>query len=98
MENVHNAKIKFHQSNPLQLHVVIGQREAILALPQSSGQAGSNIALLIRDKIFVEALRIWYDEVLWDFPDEFKIVNFKDFDKSFEDIKKMYKFGETAKK
>ena len=93
MADVHNAKIKFHKHNPLQMHVLIGQREAIIALPQSSGQAGSNMALLVRDKLFVEALRVWYDEVLWDSPGESKMVRFSDFDGSFEEIRKMYGFG-----
>ncbi|HVS58581.1 MAG TPA: helix-turn-helix domain-containing protein [Candidatus Saccharimonadales bacterium] len=87
---VHNAKLRFRKDNPLQLHVIIGQREAILALPQTSGLAGSNIALLIRDKVFVEALRIWYDEVLWDAPGESKTVDFTRFEETFESIKQMY--------
>lgn len=90
VEDVHNAKIKFHKDNPLQLHAIIGQREAILALPQVSGQSGSNIALLVRDKIFVEALRAWYDEVLWDAPGENKSVDFQNFDESFQSIQNMY--------
>jgi transcriptional regulator with XRE-family HTH domain len=92
LNHVHNAKIKFFSHNPLQLHVVIGQREAILALPQTTGQAGSNVALLVRDKIFVEALRIWYDEVLWDAPGEYKTIDFSKFDHSFDEVKKMYDF------
>lgn len=93
IKNTHNAKIKFHIENPLQMHVIIGQREAILALPQVSGQAGSNIALLIRDKLFVEALRVWYDEVLWDAPNASRTVNFERFDDSFNDISEMYGFS-----
>lgn len=89
-KDVHNAKIKFQSHNPLQLHVIIGQREAILALPQTSGQAGSNIALLVRDKIFVEALRVWYDEVLWDGHDPGEVIDFAKFDESFEEVKHMY--------
>jgi transcriptional regulator with XRE-family HTH domain len=95
LSEVHNAKIKFGSQNPLQLHAVIGQHEAILALPQTSGQAGSNVALLIRDKGFVEALRIWYDEVMWDMPGDSKVVNFEKFDESFEEIKDMYGFPES---
>lgn len=92
IKDVHNAKIKFKKYNPLQVHVVIGQREAILALPHVSGKAGSNAALLIRDKVFVEALRTWYDEVLWDGEGESKMLDFSRFDESFEEIKDMYKF------
>jgi transcriptional regulator with XRE-family HTH domain len=92
LKDVHNAKVRFHRHNPLQLHVVIGQREAILALPQTSGQAGSNVAILVRDKIFVEALRVWYDEVLWDAPGPSTSVDFAKFDESFNDIKDMYGF------
>jgi transcriptional regulator with XRE-family HTH domain len=92
LKKVHNAKIKFSSQNPLSLHAVIGQNEAILALPQTTGQAGSNIALLIRDKVFVEALRIWYDEVMWDMPGASVQVDYEHFDESFESIKDMYKF------
>jgi len=93
LEQVHNAKVKFMRNNPLLLHAIIGQREAILALPPTSGQAGSNMALLIRDKIFVEALRTWYDEVLWDAPGENKSVDFQNFEDSFGMIRQMYGFG-----
>lgn len=92
-KEVHNAKVKFFLENPLQLHALIGQREAIIALPQTSGQAGSNIAILVRDKIFVEALRVWYDEVLWNAPMDASTVDFCNFDDSFEAIKAMYKFN-----
>lgn len=94
LKDVHNAKLKFYKHNPLQMHVVIGQREAILALPQTSGQAGSNVAILVRDKIFVEAMRVWYDEVLWDAPGECKMVDFADFKRSFSDLEQMYDFKE----
>lgn len=94
LNQVHNAKIKFHKHNPLLLHVLIGQREAILALPQSSGQAGSNMAILVRDKLFVEALRVWYDEVLWDGTGPSRMVKFGEFDESFDEIKDMYDFKE----
>lgn len=87
---MHNAKVKFYKHNPLQMHVVIGQREAILALLQTSGQAGSNAAILIPDKIFVEALRVWYDETLWDAPGEYCTVDFQRFDDSFEAVRQMY--------
>lgn len=93
-EDVHNAKIKFHKQNPMQLHVLIGQREALIALPHTSGQVGSNMALLIRDKIFVEALRVWYDEVLWDAPGISKTIDFTKYDESFEEIKQMYGYNE----
>jgi transcriptional regulator with XRE-family HTH domain len=91
LNKVHNAKVKFTKENPLQLHVLIGQREAILALPQASGQAGSNMALLVRDKLFVEALRVWYDEVLWECSPG-KQINFTFFNDSFEEVKRMYGF------
>ncbi|MEO7617423.1 MAG: transcriptional regulator [Candidatus Saccharibacteria bacterium] len=92
MSNVHNAKIKFQKQNPLQLHVLIGQREAIIALPQTGGQAGSNMALLVRDKLFVEALRVWYDEILWEGSGDSRTVSFSDFDGSFDQIRNMYGF------
>jgi transcriptional regulator with XRE-family HTH domain len=95
IEDVHNAKSKFHKQNPLFLHVLIGQREAILALPLSSGQAGSSIAILVRDKLVVEALRVWYDEVLWESPGESMMVDFSNFDESFQKIKKMYGYEDS---
>lgn len=92
LTEVHNAKVKFRTHNPLSLHLLIGQREAVLALPRSSGQPGSNMALVVRDKLFVEALRLWYDEVLWEGTESFKMVDFSKFDESFEEIKGMYGF------
>lgn len=94
LENVHNAKVKFMLHNPLQLHAIIGQREAIIALPQTSGQAGSNLALLIRDKVFVEALRVWYDEVLWNTPIDATNIDYPNFDDSFAAVKNMYGFSD----
>lgn len=96
ISEVHNAKIKFKKINPMQMHVVIGQREAIIALPPVSGKAGSTAALLIRDKIFVDALRSWYDEVLWDGNGEYTNLNFKNFDESFSEIAKMYGFEQSS--
>jgi hypothetical protein len=90
LTEVHNARVKFRKGNPLSLHVLIGQREAILALPRSSGQPGSNMALLVRDRLFVEALRLWYDEVLWEGPEPSVMVDYTRFDESFEEVKKMY--------
>lgn len=94
IEETHNARIKFHKENPFQLHLLIGQREAILALPQTSGQAGSSIAILVRDKIFVEALRVWYDEVLWEGAGDSCLVKYSEFEESFSEIKDMYGFAD----
>ena len=88
--DVHNAKVKFSSTNPFQMHVLIGQREAIMALPHIVGHSGSNIAILIRDKQFIEALRIWYDEVLWDGGNVNRLVRFSEFDQSFREIADMY--------
>lgn len=90
LREVHNARIKFRKGNPLSLHLLIGQREAILALPRSSGQPGSNMALLVRDKLFVEALRLWYDEVLWEGPEPSVTIDYTRFEESFQQIREMY--------
>lgn len=87
---VHNAKVKFRTQNPFQLNVLIGEHEAILGLPHPAGNPGSNMALLIRDKQFVEALRMWYDEVLWEGNDVSQMVRFSEFDQSFREIAEMY--------
>lgn len=92
LKNVHNAKVKFRTANPFLLHILIGQHEAIFALPQIAGQQGSNMAIYIRDKQFVDAMRVWYDEVLWEGTDTSQMVKFHDFDQSFLDIAKMYDF------
>jgi transcriptional regulator with XRE-family HTH domain len=87
---VHNAKLKYRKQNPFQLHVLIGQREAIITFPQSSAHASSSLALYIDDRNFVEALRGWYDEVLWDGPGESTMISFERFEESFDAVKKMY--------
>ncbi len=92
IQDVHNAKVKFLKHNPFQLHVLIGQREAIIALPKNSGLVGSNMALLVRDKLFVEALRMWYDEVLWDTEGATQMINFSKFEESFDEVRRMYGF------
>jgi transcriptional regulator with XRE-family HTH domain len=98
LKDTHNAKIKFQLNNPMLLHMLIGQREAILALPQPGGQSGSSMALMVRDKAFVEALRVWYDEVLWEGAGPAKVVDFARFDESFEEIKQMYGFNQPPTK
>lgn len=90
IHDVHNAKVRFRTKNPFQLHILIGKREAILALPNIAGQPGSNMALLIRDKQFIEALGLWYDEILWEGGDASQLVKFAEFDKSFRTIADMY--------
>lgn len=92
VDEVYNARVKFRKNNPLSIHLLIGQREAILGLPRSSGVIGSNIALLVRDKLFVEALRSWYDEVLWEGQEPSINIDYQQYDKSFEKVKKMYGF------
>lgn len=96
LADVHNAKVKFRKANPFHLHVLIGQREAILTFPQSTAQSGSSIALLIRDKLFIEALRTWYDEVLWEGKDPSEMVDFSHFDASFSKISHMYGFSSQS--
>ncbi|MEO7617376.1 MAG: hypothetical protein ABIS59_00890, partial [Candidatus Saccharibacteria bacterium] len=95
IDQVYNAKVKFKRSNPLLLHVIIGQREAIIALPKNSGQSsGSDMAILVRDKIFVDSLRVWYDEVLWDGGEPSQVIDFTNFDESFQEVKKMYGYSD----
>lgn len=91
---VHNAKVKYRRNNPLHLHALIGQREAVLTFPQSSANSESNFAMIIRDKQFVEALRTWYDEILWEGSDPSQIVNFEKFDESYKNIAGMYGFDD----
>lgn len=92
--DVHNAKIKYRRNNPLHLHALIGQREAVLTFPQSSANSESNFAMIIRDKQFVEALRTWYDEILWEGSEPSRMVNFEKFDESYENIADMYGFND----
>jgi hypothetical protein len=42
----------------------------------------------------VEALRLWYDEVLWEGPEPSVMVDYTRFDESFEEIKKMYGYND----
>ncbi|HSX14941.1 MAG TPA: helix-turn-helix transcriptional regulator [Candidatus Saccharimonadales bacterium] len=85
-----NARIRFFKRNPLVLDVAIGQREAIIAIPQRSGFQSLSAALLIKDKAFVEALRSWFEEVVWDSEIPHENLDYSDWDKSVGKIKDMY--------
>lgn len=92
IEKVHNVKLKYFVRNPLLMDVLIGQREAILVLPQNTANPRLSIALLVRDKLFVESLRSWFDEVLWDYPATSQTVDYQNYEESFSKIRKMYNF------
>lgn len=92
LNKVHNIKVKFYAKNPLLFDVLIGQREAIIELPQRVNFPSMRVALLVRDKLFVEALRTWFDEVLWDSEIPNKNLNYADFNNSIDEIGKMYGF------
>jgi transcriptional regulator with XRE-family HTH domain len=98
LNEVDNARIKFFKYNPLKLHILIGQREALIALPHNWGKPGSiEMALVVRDKFFVEALRKWYDDVLWDGKSPNTIVDFADYENSFSEVAKMYGFSKRKR-
>jgi transcriptional regulator with XRE-family HTH domain len=93
LPEVVNAKVKFLSHNPMTLHAMVGEDAAVLALPEASGRAGSSLALVIRDRQLVEALRVWFDEVLWENAPRSVSVSFDRFDESFDEVGKMYGFG-----
>lgn len=87
-----NVKIKFFKYNPVILDVLIGQREAIIAFPQRTGYQGLTVGLLVRDKLFVESLRTWFDEVVWESGFENRNLNFNNLLASLEDIRNLYDY------
>jgi hypothetical protein len=98
LEEVHNAHLRFHKTNPLALHVLIGEREVVLALPELSDQAGSSTAFVFRDPDVVDRFTEWFDVLIWDphghgsYRDVGVIDGFKHFDREFDGAAEMYGF------
>lgn len=94
LADVHNVKVRFFKSNPLVLHVLVGEREAVLAIPDKAGASGSSTALVVRDASLVAALQTWFDEVVWDSHSDEDVIDvrFDRFDECFEHIEGMYGF------
>ncbi len=60
------ARIRFYAENPLAVDFLIGEREAIIALPDRRVFPLLRVAIRVRDPEMVTVLRQWYEEFIWD--------------------------------
>jgi transcriptional regulator with XRE-family HTH domain len=61
-----NVRTRIAFANPLVLDVLIGDHEALLALPDRRGRPHLRAGIVVDDPDFVAALRDWFDETVWD--------------------------------
>jgi transcriptional regulator with XRE-family HTH domain len=61
-----NVRTRIAFSNPLVLDVLIGDHEVLLAVPDRRGRPHLRAGIVVDDPDFVDALRNWFDENVWD--------------------------------
>lgn len=64
-QDVHNIETRFCLANPVLLDVLIGEREAMISVPDHRGHPTLSASILISDSIFVEALKTWFQQIVW---------------------------------
>jgi hypothetical protein len=60
-----NAQAKFYFENPLVLDCLIGEKEAILGIPDRGSFPHLRSGIVIRDPQMVDSLRQWYQDFIW---------------------------------
>jgi transcriptional regulator with XRE-family HTH domain len=65
---IRNIDTRFCFANPVLLDVLIGEREALIAIPDHRGHPTLTAAILISDVSFVEALKTWFHDIVWKSP------------------------------
>lgn len=63
-----NVRARVAFTNPLVLDVLIGEHEALIALPDRRGHPHLAACVVVDDPDFVDAMRRWYDEWVWEPP------------------------------
>jgi hypothetical protein len=63
-----NARARIAFANPLVMDVLIGEHEALIALPDRRGDPHLAACLVVDDPDFVDAIRRWFDEWVWEPP------------------------------
>lgn len=61
-----NVRSRFSFVNPLCADVLIGENEALIAIPARRNRPDLRACVVIDDPDFVRALREWYDEFVWE--------------------------------
>ncbi len=63
---VGNVRTRFCFVNPLSADVLIGENEALIAIPADHNRPDLRACVVVDDPGFVRALREWYDEFVWE--------------------------------
>lgn len=63
-----NVRARVAYTNPVVLDVLIGEHQALIALPDRRGHPHLAACLVVDDPDFVAAMREWYDEWVWEPP------------------------------
>jgi transcriptional regulator with XRE-family HTH domain len=67
-DEIRNIDTRFCFANPVLLDVLIGEREALIAIPDHRGHPTLTAGILISDASFVEALKTWFHDIVWKSP------------------------------
>ncbi|HSH61597.1 MAG TPA: hypothetical protein VK988_18505 [Acidimicrobiales bacterium] len=67
-QDVRNIETRFCSGNPVLLDVLIGEREAMISVPDHRGHPTLSASVLISDPSFVEALKTWFQQIVWKAP------------------------------
>jgi transcriptional regulator with XRE-family HTH domain len=63
-----NVRARVAFANPLVMDVLIGEHEALIALPDHRGHPHLGACVVVDDPDFVDAIRRWYDQWVWEPP------------------------------
>jgi transcriptional regulator with XRE-family HTH domain len=63
-----NVRARVASTNPLVLDVLISEHEALIALPDRRGHPNLAACVVVDDPDFVDAMREWFDEWVWEPP------------------------------
>ena len=79
---------RFAIANPLCADVLIGENEAILAIPAGRDRPDLRACVVIDDPDFLRALREWFDEFVWEAPGAWVEIDPDRPDTSFDEIER----------
>ena len=84
---VHNIRTRCCFKPPAMFDVVVGEHEALIAVPDRRGHAYLRASLVIDDPDFVDALTNWFDDFIWEPPAGYVDVRYDRLDEALEVVR-----------
>lgn len=82
------VRSRFARGNPLCANVLIGENEALIAIPARRDRPELLSCVVIDDPDFVRAMREWYDEFVWEPPGGWVEIDADRPDESLDEIRR----------